>query len=119
MARLARSLQSRSHNEQVFESCQIASGAEPWILESLDRIQFVRRIESEFPPIEQAGCKVGIGVATGADAVFISKSDDLDVEEDRKLPLLRTKDISSGSVKWQGYWVVNPFNESGKPSKSW
>ena len=115
MAGLARSLQSRSHNEQVFESCQIASGAEPWILESLDRIQFVRRIESEFPQIEQAGCKVGIGVATGADAVFISKSEDLDVEEDRKLPLLRTKDISSGSVKWQGYWVVNPFDESGKP----
>ncbi len=37
-----------------------------------------------FPTLEEAGCKVGIGVATGADQAFIGLFDALDVEDDRK-----------------------------------
>lgn len=92
----------------------IAEGADPWILDSSDQLALVRRLEKTFPALEDAGCKVGIGVATGADKAFIGPFDELDVEEDRKLPLVMTRDINSGRVKWRGYGVVNPFGPDGK-----
>lgn len=67
----------------------------------------------DFPTLEESGCKVGIGVATGADRVFIRAFEELDVEPDRKLPLVTTKDIESGTVKWRQLGVINPFREDG------
>lgn len=43
----------------------------------------------------------------------MGKLDELNVEPTRKLPLVTTKDIVSGSVQWQGLGVVNPFNDDG------
>jgi len=97
----------------VTELGKIVNGNEPWILDSLDQLNIVRRLEASFPLLEEVGCKVGIGVATGADKAFIGKFDELDVEPDRKLPLVMTKDIVSGSVAWRGFGVVNPFNDDG------
>ena len=74
----------------------------------------VRRLERDYPAIEDAGCKVGIGVATGADKAFIGPYDQLDVEDDRKLRLAMTRDISSGEVDWRGLGIVNPFGEDGR-----
>lgn len=91
----------------------IAAGAEPWILESSDQLDLVRRLEACFPTLEEAGCKVGIGVATGADNAFIGPYDTLDVEPDRKLPLVTTRDILTGTVEWRGLGVVNPFADAG------
>lgn len=89
-------------------------GSEPWILESSDQIDLLRRIESDFSPIEETGCRVGIGVATGADKSFIGPFQSLDVEEDRKLPLATTKDIASGEVRWRGLGIINPFSKNGE-----
>jgi hypothetical protein len=66
-----------------------------------------------FPTIEAAGCSVGIGVATGADKIYIGPYDELDVEDERKLPLATTRDILSGKVEWRGLGVINPFEEDG------
>jgi hypothetical protein len=73
----------------------------------------IRRLEKQFPSLEEVGCKVGIGVATGADKAYIDDFDKLDVEPDRKLPLVTTKDIISGDVQWRGQGVINPFAEGG------
>jgi hypothetical protein len=89
----------------------VASGGEPWILDSSDQLVVIRRLEATFPLLESAGCKVGIGVATGADKAFIGPLDELDVEDDRKLPLVMTKDIQDGTVRWRGLGVINPFAE--------
>jgi hypothetical protein len=97
----------------VREFARVANGAEPWLLESSDQIALIRRLEGCFPALEEVGCKVGIGVATGADKAFIGDFDALDVEPDRKLPLVTTKDIVSGEVSWRGQGVINPFAESG------
>jgi len=92
----------------------VASGAEPWILEAANQLSVVRRLEAAFPTIEAVGCKVGIGVATGADRAFIGPYDTLDVELDRKLPLVMTRDILNGSVAWRGLGVINPFDDDGR-----
>lgn len=97
----------------VTEIGVVTNGSEPWLLESFDELAIVRRLEQRFPTIEEAGCKVGIGVATGADMAFIGMLDELDVEDDRKLPLAMTRDIISGTLEWRGFGVVNPFAEGG------
>ncbi len=100
-------------SETVRELAQVANGGEPWLLESSEQMILLRRLEQQFPKLEEVGCKVGIGVATGADKVFIDDYASLDVEPDRKLPLVMTKDITSGEVKWRGQGVINPFAEHG------
>lgn len=97
----------------VSELAGVVNGAEPWLLASSDQMALIRRLESAFPLLEDTGCKVGIGVATGADKVFINDFEVLDVEPDRKLPLVTTKDIITGEVQWRGQGVINPFAESG------
>lgn len=91
----------------------VANGGEPWILESSDQLAVIRRLEGSFPLLEDTGCKVGIGVATGADKAFIGPFDELDVENDRKLPLVMTRDIRNGTVAWRGFGVINPFADRG------
>jgi hypothetical protein len=99
--------------EAVKEVADVVIGDAPWILESFDQLAVVRRLEATFPTMEEAGCLVGIGVATGADKVFVAPYATLDVEPDRKLPLVTTKDIASGVVRWLGTGVVNPFRDDG------
>lgn len=99
--------------DAIREMACVTSGDEPWILESSDQMDLVRRLEGAFPLLEDAGCKVGIGVATGADKVFIAPFDTLDVEPDRKLPLAMTRDIVNGRIEWRGYGVINPFKDEG------
>ncbi|MGY4831216.1 Eco57I restriction-modification methylase domain-containing protein [Sphaerotilaceae bacterium SBD11-9] len=91
----------------------VTNGEEPWVLQFSGVTDLVRRIERDYPVLEQTGCKVGIGVATGADKVYVGKFDDLDVEPSRKLPLVMTRDIVTGHVSWRGYGVVNPFTDEG------
>ena len=98
----------------IRELARVPNGAEPWLLESSDQIALIRRLEGEFPTLEDVGCKVGIGVATGADNAYIGDFNALDVEPDRKLPLVTTKDIASGEVQWRGGGVVNPFADDGR-----
>ena len=110
---LLRAQSLSKETSQVRELAKVTNGAEPWLLESSDQMALIRRLERCFPLLEEVGCKVGIGVATGADREFIGDFDTLDVESERKLPLVTTKDIISGEVKWRGQGVINPFASSG------
>src|SRR5581483_4567731 len=115
LSKLAQEMQADTlpKESRVLETMVVARSQAPWILRSFDRLAVIRRLEAEFPTLEEAGCKVGIGVATGADAVFIGPFESLDVEPNRKLPLVMTKDIEDGTVRWQGSGVINPFEEDG------
>lgn len=114
LARILVSMHVSDSQGSVKEIGGFAAGSQPWILDSSDQLALVRRLEHDFPVIEVAGCKVGIGVATGCDKAFIGKFDELDVEDDRKLPLVTTRDIFSGTVQWRGLGIVNPFAEDGR-----
>ncbi len=91
----------------------VASGRDPWLLDAPEQLALIRRLERRFPPLEQAGCRVGIGVATGADRVFIGRFDELDVEPERKLPLVMAGDLHGPEIAWSGQAVVNPFEDDG------
>jgi len=82
----------------------------PWLLSNTARLLVVQELEARFPTLEEAGCKVGIGVASGADKVFIGTDAELDVEASRKLPLLTRKDLKNNRIQWKGKFVLNPFD---------
>lgn len=113
LASLIRSPALPGDGSSVRELAEVTNGVEPWLLESADQMALVRRLEARFPKLEDAGCKVGIGVATGADRAFIADYESMDVESDRKLPLVTPKDILSGEVEWKGLGVINPFSDEG------
>jgi len=87
-------------------------GSAPWPLMHPEKLALLRRLEAEFPTLEGTGATVGIGVATGADKVFITKDPEL-VEADRLLPLAMAYDVKGCAVTWSGNFLVNPWNGSG------
>ena len=88
-------------------------GSASWPTGSPERLRLLEQLEDRFETIESDGTRVGIGVATGADAVFIT-DDSTVAEPDRLVPLLMTTDITSGSVDWQGRYLVNPWAGKGQ-----
>lgn len=84
------------------------SGRDLWPTGSPAQLALIADLEARFPPLQDAQTKVGIGVATGCDDVFITADPDL-VEPDRLLPLLRAGDTTSGTAVWSGFHLVNPW----------
>jgi adenine-specific DNA-methyltransferase len=90
-------------------------GDGPWPWADPETLATLRRLEAEFRPVEDAGTgtRVGIGVATGADQVFVV-TDAAVAEEDRLLPLAMAHDTKGGTVQWSGHYLVNPWRPDGR-----
>jgi hypothetical protein len=102
------------HDERVVEVEGAVQGSEPWLLDAAAPLRVLRRLEQDFLKLEDCGCTVGIGVATGADGVFIGDDAALPVEEARKLPLVMASDLRGGEIAWGGRFVLNPFEVDGR-----
>lgn len=89
-------------------------GGDLWPSGSPAQLALLADLEARFPPLEDptTGTRVGIGVATGCDSVYITDDPDL-VERERLLPLLQAGDIVTGEPEWSGRFLVNPWNGSG------
>ena len=86
-------------------------GCDPWPCRSPEQLALLRQLEERFPALE-TNAKVGIGVATGNDSVFITKDAGL-VERSRLLKLALAGDICEGTMKWSGNYLVDPWNGDG------
>jgi len=88
--------------------------SDSWPSGSPDRLALVEELNDRFEPLEDesTGTRVGIGVATGADGVFVTTN--ADVEDDRLLPLSMVRDTRSGVLEWSGHYLVNPWDQTGK-----
>lgn len=64
--------------------------------------------------IEEMGFKVGIGVATGADSIYISDKFSGTIEEELLIPALNAKDLTGDEVNWSGKYLLNPYRISGR-----
>jgi adenine-specific DNA-methyltransferase len=89
-------------------------GKDSWPTGSPARIALIENLNDRFSPLESkaTGTKVGIGVATGADGIFVRKN--ANVEPDRLLPLSMVRDTTSGTLTWSGWHLVNPWNSAGQ-----
>jgi adenine-specific DNA-methyltransferase len=86
-------------------------GSDPWPCHSPEQLALLRRLEESFAELESTA-KVGIGVATGNDRLFITKDPDL-VERPRLLKLAMARDIADGEMEWSGRYLVDPWNCDG------
>jgi adenine-specific DNA-methyltransferase len=86
-------------------------GSDPWPCQSPKQLALLCRLEKEFLPLE-THAKVGIGVATGNDKIFVTRDAQL-VEPSRLLKLAMAKDTGSGSMQWSGHYLVDPWNSDG------
>ena len=86
-------------------------GSGLWPSGSPIRLELLADLEERFDPLEdwRTGTRVGIGVATGCDDVFVVE-DAPDVERCRLLPILTAQDIASGTPQWGGRFLVNPWD---------
>lgn len=114
LAALAQALRGEGTHPAVETIPWAVRGDEPWLLDLGPSLAVLRDIEARFPSLEEAGCNVGIGVATGADHVYIGSFDTLDVEEDRKLPLVLAADVRQGELQRATHGVINPFTDDGR-----
>lgn len=89
-------------------------GNQPWPWAEPEELRVLKWLEARFQPLEDpaTGTRVGIGVATGADQVFVT-TDRSVVEEERLLPLAMSADTRTGELRWSGHYLVNPWNGDG------
>ena len=64
--------------------------------------------------IEELGFKIGIGVATGADRIFISKEFPQMVEPELLLPAINARDLTGDKMQWNGEYLLNPYRPNGE-----
>jgi adenine-specific DNA-methyltransferase len=89
-------------------------GGELWPTGSPARLALIESLNDRFGPLDDpaTGTRVSIGVASGADKVYVTK-DPTVVESDRILPLAMRRDLTSGTFSWQGNYLVNPWGDDG------
>ena len=75
-------------------------------------LDLVADLESRFESLEdpRTGTRVGIGVATGCDEVYVT-DEPRGIEKSRLLPLVTAADIASGEPQWAGRYLVNPWED--------
>lgn len=69
---------------------------------------------SSLSSITGQGYTIGIGVATGADKIFISSKFDHAVEPELLLPLINAKDLTANRLEWGGGYLLNPYDSYGR-----
>lgn len=86
----------------------------PWITTCKAEQRHLHAMRGRLLPLEQSasGTRVGIGVATGADRVFILNAHHGGIECDRQLPLVVSADLSNSGIRWSGHVLLNPFAPS-------
>lgn len=62
--------------------------------------------------IVEQGFEIGIGVATGADKIFVIDETQKDkIENSRYLPIITTRDLLSDKINWKKQFVINPYED--------
>jgi adenine-specific DNA-methyltransferase len=91
------------------------AGDASWPVGSPAQLAMIEDLSDRFPPLEDptTGTRVGIGVATGADGVFVIDDPCL-IEAGRLLPLGMVRDTTSGILDWSKRYLANPWDDHGK-----
>lgn len=85
-----------------------------WPTGSPARLALIAHLNDKFGPLHdtRTGTRVSIGIATGADKVYVTKDANA-AEADRMVPLSMTQDLATGEFVWHGNYLVNPWAEDG------
>jgi adenine-specific DNA-methyltransferase len=122
-AQLVRWTKKGESSSKSFEATGVAAHRLPhwfpvdesWPTGNPARLRLMEHLKTRFQPLHDrsTGTRVSIGVATGADQIFITKDGNA-VEPDRLLPLSMASDLSTGEFKWSGNYLVDPWGPDGQ-----
>nr|AKN36787.1 Putative type IIS restriction /modification enzyme, N-terminal half [Vibrio sp. FF_307] len=99
-------------SNKLTERRDIIDAEKPWLFGCADELNLIKRLEKDFPTMEDVGCKVYIGAATGNNKVYIV-GDDAVLEPSRKVPLVTATDIRTGTLIPSGKFMVNTYDKNG------
>jgi SAM-dependent methyltransferase len=99
-------------SDKLTERKDIIDDGKPWLFGVADELNLIKRLEKDFPTMEETGCKVYIGAATGNNKVYIV-GDDVVLEPSRKVPLVTATDIRTGILVPSNKFIVNTYDEHG------
>lgn len=68
----------------------------------------------KFPTIVEQNFSIGIGVATGADRIFISNDLSNKIESELLMPVICARDLSGNKFEYNGLCLLNPYDKYGK-----
>lgn len=60
--------------------------------------------------IEDLGFKIGIGVASGADKIFLIDKEKNNIEDEVLVPLITRNDVNGKDIDWKNSYIINPFD---------
>ena len=88
-------------------------GDAAWITTNTAEKARFEAISCSFPTIEQSGVEthVGIGVATGADEIYVNPQNKSEIEEACLIPLVASEDIRGGNIDWNYRYILNPYDQ--------
>lgn len=88
-------------------------GDDAWVSTDSAERDRLESISRTFPTIEQSGggTKVGIGVASGADDIYVDPPVNADIECSCLLPLVASEDIRDGRIEWKRRYMLNPYDQ--------
>ncbi len=89
------------------------SNDEPWIATNSAIRSIHEKFANIFPTIEQSGfgTQIGIGVATGADDIFLNPQLNSEIEAACLLPIVASDDILDGRISWHNRYILNPYDQ--------
>lgn len=85
---------------------------ESWPAGTPEALSLVTRLEAAHPTLADANVRVTVGVATGAESVYVTDDPGI-VEPDRLLPTVGAKETARGGIDWRGRYLINPWDDDG------
>ena len=88
-------------------------GDSPWISTDCREREEADKIARTFPTITKSaeGTEIGIGVASGADDIYINAQRSTSIEPSCLLPLVASEDIHNGRISWDERYLLNPYDD--------
>lgn len=83
---------------------------ESWPSGPPERLALIADIEDRFSTITEVGITIGVGMATGADRVYVSSAPG-GIEADRLRRAVGPADITEGRITWKGRYILSPWRD--------
>lgn len=103
---------STLYDDKLIVRNDIVKEDKPWLFGSEDELKMLSRIEAQFPTLEETGCSVYIGTATGSNEVYIVDRD-FNIEDSRKIPVITAKELKNGVISSKSKCIINTYDNDG------
>jgi adenine-specific DNA-methyltransferase len=74
-----------------------------------ERLRLIAEFEARLPSLSDVGISIGVGIATGADKVYVV-TDTQKVEPELLKPAVGPADLRDGVINWTGRFIVSPWS---------